>query len=320
MPDSPSEAGRPIHPIQVAARRSGLTPDLLRAWERRYGVVTPSRTPGSHRLYSDEEIEKLRLVHDAVNAGRRIGQVARMGQEELRRLVDSDRPFPQTPAPGREDAVPAPPGPARLGACLAAIEALNQEELARILEKEALSQPVPALIEELVQPLLETVGREWVAGRLRICHEHLTSAVLRTFLDSLRCVRPAPAGAPHLLVGTPAGQHHEFGALITVLFAEADGWRVTYLGTNLPAEELAAAAAQTEARALALSISFPPDDPHLARDLKKLGKLLSPGFPVLVGGGAAAAYGRILDEFQALRLPDHREFRRRLESLRWAPL
>lgn len=319
MPEANAQTPKPIHPIQVAARRAGLTPDLLRAWERRYGVVTPGRTQGSHRLYSDEDIERLRLIHEAVNAGRRIGQVARLGQEELRNLVDSDRAFPGTAASGAGEEVPAPPGPPLVGACLAAIEALDQEELVRILEKEAINQPVPALVEGLIQPLLETIGREWGAGKLRICHEHMSSSVLRTFIDSLRASRPAPPGAPHLLVGTPAGQHHEFGALITTLFAEVDGWRVTYLGPNLPAEELAAAVSQTGARALALSVSFPPDDPHLARELKKLGKLLPPGFPVLVGGGAAAAYSRMLEEIQAHLLPDHREFRRRLESLRWTP-
>jgi methanogenic corrinoid protein MtbC1 len=126
----------------------------------------------------------------------------------------------------------------------------------------------------------------------------------------------APDTAPHLIITTPAGQRHEFGALIGVTIAAAQGWRVTYLGPDLPAEEIAATVRQTKAKAVALSVIYPPDDPHLRNELKKLRQLISEEVPLLVGGRAADAYSAVLEEIGAMRIPDMQAFRRKLEVLR----
>jgi len=106
------------------------------------------------------------------------------------------------------------------------------------------------------------------------------------------------------VVATPQGQAHELGALAAAVTASTIGWRVTYLGANLPAEEIAAAAAQNDARAVALSIIYPPGDPGLLPELKRLHAYLQADVRLVVGGLSADSYRSVLDSIEAMRLPD----------------
>jgi methanogenic corrinoid protein MtbC1/transposase-like protein len=320
MNDAPQPSAESRHPIQVVARRTGLSPDLLRAWERRYGVVTPGRSAGSHRLYSDADIERLNLIRQALAGGRRIHQVARLSPVDLRALLEEDRsargpspvPFVAQKAGGATESA----GPDDLAPFLAAIRSLDQTRLDALLSDAALRLPVPLLVENVLRPLLDQVGHEWTAGNLRISNEHLASAAIRSFLGGLRPAQPAPAGAPELIVATPAGQLHELGALTAALVAEADGWHVTYLGPNVPADDLAAAARQRAPRAIALSVTYPPDDPQLARELTRLRRALPQGVALVIGGSSAAAYERTLREIGAHLVEDPAALRRQLDALR----
>jgi methylmalonyl-CoA mutase cobalamin-binding subunit len=109
---------------------------------------------------------------------------------------------------------------------------------------------------------------------------------------------------PLLIVTTPPGQLHEFGALMAAATAVENGWEVVYLGPNLPAEEIAAAARQRGADAVALSIIYPSGDPRLRREMHRLRQFLGPDIPILVGGRAAAAYRETLSEIRAVHLAD----------------
>jgi len=132
-----------------------------------------------------------------------------------------------------------------------------------------------------------------------VAHEHLASASVRNFLGSMRASDMIPETAPAILITTPAGQLHEIGALLAATVAASEGWRVTYLGPNLPAEEIAGAALQEQARAVGLSIVYPGDDPHLAGELVKLRRALGPEVAILVGGRAASGYRDVLERIAA---------------------
>jgi methylmalonyl-CoA mutase cobalamin-binding subunit len=147
-------------------------------------------------------------------------------------------------------------------------------------------------------------------------HEHLTSAVVRTLLGSLHLAPGLADTAPHFIATTPAGQLHEIGALCVASIASVDGWRVTYLGPNLPAEDIAAAAQQDHARAIGLSIIYPPDDLHLPQELARLRRYLAADVTIFVGGLGSAGYQKILDSLGVVRQRDLQEFRRHLEALR----
>ncbi|MCU0230667.1 MAG: MerR family transcriptional regulator [Acidobacteria bacterium] len=294
----------PRHPIQVVVRRTGVSQDLLRAWEKRYAAVVPGRTRGSHRLYSDADLHRLGLIREALEHGRRIGQVAGLPTEELAALVETDRRAafsavrPPLPRPAADPA-PEDLRARHVASCLEAIREFDAPRLETALEEARLALSLPHLLEGVIGPLLEGMGEAWQRGELRPYHEHMASAVLRSFLAGMRGTFLAAANAPVLLVALPAGQHHELSALMAALAGAAEGWRVTYLGPDLPADDIAAAARQAGARAVALGIVFPPDDPDLPGQLERLRRGVGSDLPILVFGAAAAAYGAAVERIEA---------------------
>ncbi len=305
----PSPALR--YSIGVAARRSGLKPDLIRAWERRHGAIEPERTETRRRGYTDDDIERLRLLRLAVVAGHSIGRIAQQPIESLRELA---REAEEIPPPVRPNAK-TPEAEAILEACLDAVVRLDAADLERQLGTAARSLSNRRLIQEILAPLLQRVGELWHNGTLRPAHEHLASAAVRSLLGELRKGTPRDPTAPLLLVTTPARQHHELGALMASAAASDEGWRVVFLGADLPAEEIAGAAELSGARAVALSLTYPPDDPQLADELRRLRRHL-PKTPIIVGGQVADDYAAPIGEIQALRASDFDRFRALLGELR----
>lgn len=307
--------------MRVVTRRTGLSADMLRAWERRHEVVTPSRSENGRRLYSDADIERLGLLYRATLAGRSIGQVAGLSTAQLAELVRRDaEAADRSGVEARRPRQPVGPRtadrPDYLGDCLRAIERLDSVALGTSLQRAVVTLPIDALFDELVVPLLDRVGTRWRDGTLRPMHGNLASVMLRRVLDRImETAAPAPP-APNLVVATPAGQLHEFGAMLAGATAAAEGWRVTYLGAGLPAEEIAAAAAQTHARAVALSIVYPEVDSGLGHELRRLGTLLPSDAQLVVGGAASVGYRAVLDDIGALHVGDLADLRTRLRLLR----
>jgi MerR family transcriptional regulator, light-induced transcriptional regulator len=308
----------PRHPIGVVARRTGLKPDLIRAWERRYGAVEPGRSDTRRRFYSDADIERLLLLRRVVNTGRGIGQVAGLSNEALQALIDEE-PAP-SPPPRRGLVAPQPEldetTESILQLCLAAAQRLDVRELELQIERASVALSRTNLLEKLLVPLMQRIGDLWHQGTLRPIHEHMASSVVRSFLGGMRGAYHTDPMAPHLVVTTPARQHHELGALIAAATAAGEGWQVTYLGPDLPPEEIAAAAVQKGARAVALSITYPPDDLLLVDELRRLRRLLGTRVVLIVGGRAAAGYGPVLDDIGALQVGDLSGLRQELAALR----
>lgn len=311
----PSDSEIPRHSIGVAVRRTGLKPDLIRAWERRYGAVEPARTETRRRLYSDAEIRRLQLLSRAVRGGRGIGTVAGLPDAELEELIAGDLSAAAS-SDGDGFAVPGPrsgDAAARAEAisesCLTAIRRLDARTFELALERASVELSRTHLIDGVLEPLMRTVGELWRTGELRPAHEHMASAVMRSFLGGLCETGGLPEVAPRIVITTPRRQRHEIGALLAAASAAAEGWTVLYLGPDLPAEEVAAAARDTGARAVGLSITYPPDDPAVGGELARLGRLLPAGVALLVGGRSAPAYrtsveavgGRLVDDLSALR-------------------
>jgi methanogenic corrinoid protein MtbC1 len=201
--------------------------------------------------------------------------------------------------------------------CKNAALTYEPEELEAALMEAKLVLSVPVLLEELVTPLLVWIGDRWQEGSARIAHEHLMSATIRDFLAEMRSLgSPRVEGAPAIVVSTPRGHLHETGALMTAILAASEGWRDIYLGPNIPMEEIANTARQTDARAVALSIIYPNDDVSLADDLKNLVRYLNGNAVLLVGGAGSKAYRGVLEELGAEWFPDLKSFMGRLAALR----
>lgn len=301
----------PRCPINVAARRSGLTAHVIRAWERRYQAISPNRSATARRLYSDWEVQRLVLLRQAVQLGHRISEVANLPMEELHALVGRDT------LPGLEATPRIPLTRLRLvEAAINAAMALDSQAFLQSLLQATRTLTVPALFEDFVDPLMNEIGLRWRDGRMRVAHEHFASAHLRTFLGDLMTSSSVAPSGPCIVVTTPFGQHHELGALMVAITAMRAGWEVVYAGSSLPAEEIQHAVEVRNARAVALSLCYPADDPRIEGQLTKLRGALPPGLPLFVGGSASNGYARVLGEIGARWPQNLCEFNSELDLLR----
>jgi MerR family transcriptional regulator, light-induced transcriptional regulator len=280
-----TETGRALHPISVVSERTGLTPDLLRMWERRYGVVDPARDDGGRRLYSNSDIERLKLLSQATSSGRSVGQLVSLSVEQLQDVVRADEAARWTAVRPPELAAGEQEFIAR---ALDRTRALDAAGLEVELRRAAAIFGAWRFLEAVVAPLFRKIGEAWHAGQLSIAQEHLATGVTRPLIGELRAALPAAADAPALVVATPAGERHEIGALLVAGTAAVEGWRVVYLGPDLPAAEIARAATETGARAVALSSVFVDEGGGAEREVQLLRELLPNDVALLIGGAAAS--------------------------------
>lgn len=303
--------------ISTVSKRSGVKSDLVRAWERRYQAVKPTRTEGGHRVYTDLDIARLKLLNQATNSGHSISQIANLSLEELKTLLRKEsEASPQssvesTPINGSrlhiaEDYVQK---------CYASVLAFDAHGLESKFENAIVELGTELFIEKLLNPLLTLIGDRWRTGELRPVHEHMASSIVRSLTYILRNNNPCPANAPRMIVTTPLNQLHELGALLAGIIAELKGWKVTYLGANLPAEEIAAAVRYTTAIAVTISISYKNDDVLIAKELRRLRKLIGNDVALIVGGRAAGHYEGILDQINVLKIKNYDHFKEILENL-----
>lgn len=300
---------QPRYPIGVVAQRTGLSPHVIRAWERRYAAVDPARTEGGDRLYSAADLLRLRLLARLSEAGHPIGRVARLATPELVALL---------PEEGEPSPAPSPPRPAHrfVEAALECVEVMDAVCVRGILTRAVVALSAEEFIEEVALPLLRRVGDLWEEGRLCPAHEHMLSAQLAWVLGWMMEASPPAAGAPDAVAATPAGQRHEFGALLASLVAAQEGWRVTYLGTDLPAGDIARAVQARGAGVVLLSAALEASPGPLLAEIRALREAAGPAVRILVGGRGAAASREQVVRAEAEWLPDYGALRDVLRSHR----
>jgi methylmalonyl-CoA mutase cobalamin-binding domain/chain len=270
-------------------------------------------------LYSDADIERLLLLKAATDAGRAIGQVALWSDQQLRDLVREDRVAEAQRSLAAAASVHATlldSAGAFYDRALAAVHDLDAQALRSALDAASLTLSPSDLTERLLVPLMRALGDGWVEGRLGIAHEHLASAIVRNVLSGIVLSRSLPGSGPGIVVATPARQVHELGALVVAATAASVGWQVTYLGSDLPAGDIATAATDVDARAVALSITHPSDDPDLPAQLRTLRESLAANTVLILGGLAASAYANTLTDSGSMLLSDMASLRAMLVSLR----
>jgi len=299
--------------IKAVSRRTGLSLHVIRIWEKRYGAVEPRRTATNRRLYSDAEIERLTFLRLATAAGHSIGNVAKLPLTRLKLLVA------KSDLSGRDrhsENGAFSSAQTFHDSCLAAVRGLDARGFEEMLQKALVALGHQGLLRQVVAPLAQTIGELWRAGVVTAAHEHFLSAGLKVFLGQLAGQFAVSANAPRIIIATPAGQLHELGAVIVHAAAAQVGWHTTYLGASLPAAEIAGAAVQNRALAVALSIVYPEDDPHLPQELVGLRRFLPPETKIFAGGRAAPAYFETVMQIGALFIDSIDEFCNQLDDLR----
>jgi DNA-binding transcriptional MerR regulator len=309
-----------MYRIRTAAQRAGVSPGLLRAWERRYGLLRPSRTLSGYRVYSDEDVEVLRGAKAMVNSGLSIAEVAQMPHEDLRQAARREAlPLAASVAPPPVAELPRGDMGALIEEALAAIEMFDRARLDAVLFRVTglggLS-PVEGC-ETFLLPLLEAIGARWESGALSVAAEHFGSAIVRgKILHFLEMKRDHPKGAPVAVCACPENEEHEGALLSFAVNAASRGHEIVYLGANTPIAEILATATFRDARVVALSFTRPIGKAELGILTRALNewRAAGPGRDVVLGGRGALdrreelqSEGLLVGERVSAALPDTRD-------------
>lgn len=219
-----------VYTIGHVAKITGLTEFTLRAWERRYGVPLPSRSPSGRRVYASREIEKLQLLKRLTENGHAISEIARLDMSKLNTLTRERTKSAEISQKARR--------------LLSAVQDCDLTTLSALLKSAQLENDTRTFLLEIVSPTLSEIGDRVLAGTMDVYHEHAASSVIRNILSgilySIERI-PEQEESQEVVFATPEGEFHEFGILISAILTALQGHRVLYLGTNMPAISLARA-------------------------------------------------------------------------------
>ncbi|MSR20473.1 MAG: MerR family transcriptional regulator [Gemmatimonadetes bacterium] len=276
----------PRHPIRVVAQRTGLTTATIRAWERRYEAVNPGRSEGGQRLYSDCDVARLKTLRALTEAGRSISSVAGLPPQDASALLAEDAA--SAAATSRRLTTEDAPD-SWTDQAYARLRALDDHGLDRTLRRALATLGARRFLQGVVTDLLGRVGAGWETSEVTMAQEHLGSAVLERILAEIADRSGAGDHEDRLVVATLPGERHALGGRLVAAAAALEGWRVSYLSTDLPPAEIAHAATTLGARAVAISMVAGDQVDAAARDLAALRAELDAEIDILVGGRAAGA-------------------------------
>ena len=232
-------------PIAAVERDTGLSKDLLRVWERRYGFPTPLREAGGERSYPPEQLEKLRLIKRLIDHGLRPARLMGASTETLAGLLDG------CAAPGGADRC------AEFEALLHRVRLRHHVELRCTLQQMLLKHGLQRFVCEVVAPMNARIGDAWLRGEIEIADEHLYTEHVQNLLRTAIGTQPA-AGLqrPRVLLTTFPDERHALGLLMVEAMLTSEGAACLSLGTQTPVRDIAGAAAAGEADIVALSFSI----------------------------------------------------------------
>ncbi len=300
-----------MYRIKQAAARAGVSVELLRAWERRYGVVHPDRTASGYRVYDDESIERLRAMRHLVDEGwspsAASDSIRTSDPARVHELAQA--PGPASRTPGGEPAgvvtvadVGGTSSGALIEAFVAAGAALDADRVEAVLDEMFARGSFESVMDELLFPALQRLGEAWADGRLDVAAEHAaTHAVLRRLAAAFQAAG-RPGREPPILVGLPPGSRHEVGALAFAIAARRSGLPVLYLGADLPAVDWVEAMAASHASAVVVGIVTRADRPAADEVVAAL-IAARPELVIAIGGAGVEPAGPAGPGDIATRLP-----------------
>ncbi len=252
------------HRIGAFSRRVGVSPELLRAWERRYGLLAPVRSSGGFRLYTTADEERVARMREGLAVGFSAAEAAR-------RALDAD---------GSASAHSLEVASTRL---LAAIERYDEEAMHAVLDESLTTFGLEAGLRQLVLPALRAVGEDWERGELSVSQEHFASQLIRARLLALARTWGRGRGPQAVLACAP-GELHDISLIAFGLLLRTHGWRILFLGANTPVDTIRQAA-DTLAPALVVLVAFAPA--LLEAHTGEL-QALAGAHPLALGGPGAA--------------------------------
>lgn len=275
-------------PIRTVANLTGVNPVTLRAWERRYNLITPQRTPKGHRLYTRNDIELIKQVLYLLDQGISVSQVKPLldqstGQVSITPASDTGMTWENY-----------------LQKMIEAIECFDEYALDKIYTEALSLYPVDVVSQRLITPLLRVLGEHWQDSGTGIAEEHFFSVYLRNKLGARIHHVNRRSSSPLLLLACLPGELHEIGLLFFALASVDFGYRVLILGANTPLDQLPGVLEKRPCESIVLSSSHRPSRVVLEEDLPELVKKV--GIPVFVGGKIAASQQKKIEAAGAVCL------------------
>jgi DNA-binding transcriptional MerR regulator len=272
-----------MYTIKQASARTGVAVATLRAWERRYAVVSPQRTDSGYRLYDESAIARLSAMRRLVEEGwSPAAAAASVASGEV-----SAPPAPASPsAPVPDTAWTHPEGAELVAAFLDAAAAVDVNAIETTLDRAFALGSFELVADAWLMPALHALGDAWAAGRVDVAGEHAAShAVMRRLASAFAAAASYSHGA-RVVVGLPSGSHHELGALAFATAARRRGLAVVYVGADLPVESWQRAVRAFPTRAAVVVVPTAEDRPQAVRTVERL-LHTSPDIVVAAGGGHA---------------------------------
>ena len=295
------------YPIRAVSRLTGIGIDTLRAWERRHGAVTPSRDDRG-RMYTDDDIARLRLLRGAVEHGHSIGRLAGLTDAELRRLAAT------ADGNAASAVAPTPRTPLDTAALTAALQKYDATAIDQQISRLAAVLPPLELLRDVLMPVLAQVGDEWHREPARIAHEHLMSSTMRNILGSFLRLHARADVSTRLLFATLAGERHEIGTLGAAMLAASSGLGVAYLGPDLPAHDILQSVRPAGAQVLVLGLTATSAKAAKERELRTIVSDLPKDVELWVGGAGAPRYTPLISP-RGLLLCDYDAYQQELVRL-----
>lgn len=268
--------------IKSVCAQTGIMAVTLRAWERRYNILTPHRTASNYRLYSEQDIALLRWLKSQVDQGVSIGEAAaELAALRSRGLWPEVLPTLQTNA----QTSPATPPAQYVEGMYRAFLEQDEARAGALLTEAQTAFDLATVCTEVITPCLVMIGDAWHRGEILISTEHLASNYLRGRLTTLFQSFPSRRGAAYIIMACTYTEQHEIGSLMLATLLRREGYRVEYLGTGVPTEDLLDYVRSEKPAMLCISVS----SDETARDIPRLYKgLVAAQLPTKLGFGGRA--------------------------------
>jgi len=265
--------------IGELSRRSGVSPELLRAWERRYGLLRPTRSAGGLRLYSNDDLERVLAMQRHLASGVAAAEAATLAAQPEEAVAETRQP------------------PADATRALAeALTAFDEPRAQSVLDSLLATSTLDTLLGSVVLPYLADLGDRWARGVATVAEEHFASSVVRGRLLGLARGWGRGLG-PRIVLTCAPGQQHDLGLIAFGLALRSRGWRIVYLGADTPVRSVADAAHASDPRFVVVSAVTPERFLGIADALRGLA-----GGHALCLGGAGAGAELDIPGLEALRL------------------
>ena len=272
--------------IKSVSQRTGVQPVTLRAWERRYKILDPSRAENGYRLYSERDVALLVWLKNQVDAGVSISTAVADFRSNERKGISPEAVLnTPAPTPSKHSSLPATDFVKGL---YNALVSRNETAANEIFEQTLASFDLIPLFETILFPTLREIGEAWYNGKIFVAVEHFASGFIRSKLMSIYQSLPLNQRTSYIMIGGAPGELHEIGSLITAVLLREAGFRVEYLGPDLPLDDLVQYIKEEKPKMVILSATIE----QATEDLVKFDELISSVYPKPIFGYGGAAFNR----------------------------